>query len=64
MSINKESGSNQYTIFCSKCKSIEDTFEQNEKPEEYGWIFYRKKWYCPICKRSMQNNQANIKVNF
>ena len=40
-----------FTIYCSKCKQIEDTFEIKDKetPEEIGWSFNRNKWKCPIC---------------
>lgn len=34
------------TIECSgKNCHIADTFEENENPEDYGYIKYRNKWY-------------------
>jgi hypothetical protein len=36
-------------ISCARCKNIEDTFSEGEKPEDYGWTFRRNKWYCASC---------------
>ncbi len=50
LNIGAVSGS--YTIVCNKCKSIEDTFEKDENPEDFGWFPNRKKWYCPACSHN------------
>ena len=39
-------------VSCAKCKLIEDTFVNGEIPNEYGWTYYRKKWYCKYCYNS------------
>ena len=43
-----------YTVSCSKCKQIEDTFEKDEKPEDFNWVFYRNKWYCSSCRHKIK----------
>jgi len=43
-----------YTISCSKCKKVEDTFEKDEKPDDFNWVLYRKKWYCPSCRNDIE----------
>ena len=48
---------NSFTISCSKCKKIEDTFENDEKPEDYGWTFHRKKWYCGPCSKTISKEK-------
>lgn len=40
-------------VSCAKCKKVEDTFENGEIPNEYGWIYHRKKWYCKGCFESL-----------
>lgn len=45
-----------YTIVCKKCKNIEDTFTDNEKPEDFDWFFHRNKWYCPSCSHLYKVN--------
>ena len=40
-------------VSCSKCKKVEDTFDDGEIPNEYGWIYHRKKWYCKSCLESL-----------
>lgn len=36
-------------VTCAKCKKLEDTFDDGEIPNEYGWVYHRKKWYCISC---------------
>ena len=36
-------------VTCAKCKKVEDTFNVGEIPNEYGWFYHRKKWYCTPC---------------
>lgn len=36
-------------VSCSKCKKLEDTFDDGEIPNDYGWFYHRKKWYCTPC---------------
>ena len=36
-------------VSCAKCKNVEDTFEDGEIPNDYGWCYHRKKWYCKPC---------------
>lgn len=36
-------------VTCAKCKKVEDTFNDGEIPNEYGWFYHRKKWYCTPC---------------
>lgn len=45
---------NTFTISCSKCKKIEDTFEKDEKPEDFGWILHRNRWYCGPCSHEIK----------
>ena len=53
-----------YTVLCKKCKSVEDTFAENEKPEDFGWVFHRNKWYCAPCSHSFHNGcEHNYKHN-
>ena len=42
------------TIRCSKCKMIEDEFNHNEKPEDFGYTKKGKKWYCPPCSTTIK----------
>jgi hypothetical protein len=28
------------------CKKLEDEFFAGEIPNEFGWYYHRKKWYC------------------
>lgn len=42
-----------YTINCSKCKSIEDTFDQTENPLDFSWVKHKNKWYCPSCSHDL-----------
>jgi hypothetical protein len=44
----------EFTITCSKCKEIEDTFSLNEIPTDYGWLKYRNKWYCKPCSLELK----------
>lgn len=43
-----------YTLFCPKCKKIEDEFNEKEKPEDFGWFKHRNKWYCPSCSNEFK----------
>lgn len=40
-------------VSCSKCKKYEDIFYAGEIPNDYGWVYHRKKWYCPSCFMEM-----------
>ena len=48
-----------YTISCARCKKIEDTFivSDGDKPEDYGWVFRRNKWYCVSCICEEKNKE-------
>jgi transposase-like protein len=47
-----EGPTTDFTINCNKCKKVEDTFTADEKPEDFGWIKYRGKWYCASCYKT------------
>jgi hypothetical protein len=36
-------------VTCAKCKKLEDEFFAGEIPNEFGWYYHRKKWYCKSC---------------
>lgn len=40
-------------VSCTKCKKLEDTFEDGEIPNDYGWVYHRKKWYCHACYKDL-----------
>jgi hypothetical protein len=42
----KNSGNKKITTLCSGCKKVQDEFFGDENPEDFGWIYYKKKWYC------------------
>ena len=45
------------TIRCSKCKAVEDTFEAEENPEDFGYTKIRNKWYCTPCVLELKNKK-------
>lgn len=47
----------KYTLICSKCKSVEDTFTKDEKIEDFGWSQKGKKVYCPSCTKDLENKK-------
>ena len=42
------------TYSCSKCKKIEDEFENDKEAISFGWIIKGSKCYCVTCSKLLK----------